>query len=419
MAQKSIQANFIKVLEKALNEKFTGSIVFMGPSGGVVRIVFINGAIKHVDSTWGYGINEIEKLKIWGAGTCLIKELTHKDKEQFSKLLDLEYKTTAKKEKTEEPSKITKVQSRTTKLLPYRILDGGYLTLEEILDEIVNSEMSGFIRIKPSDNVILIYKGRIVSSYSDFPPSNQLANYQVLNEILNPSNHISIYSLDKELALSIITLFLNKVYFSGIDGGTISLEEIFEDNRVSSFNGIIWIDGTIRILIDFENGEIKNILKIDEILRSIEMPKSMDLKFAKIYKLGKLPEGEIIKNSIKIINESEFQEFLKKWIELNEFFVSKIGKKVIQRTFEKLLKNQDFSKFFYAKDGILMPISSGVNPYILLECLIEISSSTIKEIRTFVGGDFLEKKLKSFYQSEKKFIDSLGLDEVLKKFWSI
>jgi hypothetical protein len=73
MAQKSIQANFEKILEKAINEKFTGSLVFLGPNGGIVRVVLIDGKIKHIDSTWGYGKSELEKIKIWGQGTCLIK----------------------------------------------------------------------------------------------------------------------------------------------------------------------------------------------------------------------------------------------------------------------------------------------------------------------------------------------------------
>ncbi len=421
MAQKSIQANFEKILEKAINEKFTGSLVFLGPNGGIVRVVLIEGKIKHIDSTWGYGKGELEKIKIWGQGTCLIKTLTDKDKETFSKMSDIEYeiKETKKEEKQTTKKTIILEAPKTTKLLPYRIIDGGINTLEEILGDIQIGELSGFLRIKPSNNVLIFYKGRILSGWSNFPPSQRIKNYYLIKEIINEQNQILLYNFENEIAYSIITLFINKVLISGIDPNVINLEELIEDAKINLFNGVIWLNGNIRILIDFQMGEIKSVLKIDEIVRYIEFPTSLDLKFAKIYKFAKLPEGELYKMGIKVPTREEIEKFISKWNKLNNEIVNKIGKKVAQKTFEKYVKNTEFSSLFEVREGILKPISLEKNPYLLFEGFIEISSLILDDLRTFIGGGWLEEKLKKFYIEEKEIIEILGIEEVLKLDWKI
>jgi len=421
MAQKSIQANFEKILEKAINEKFTGSLVFLGPNGGIVRVVLIDGRIKHIDSTWGYGKSELEKIKIWGQGTCLIKTLTDKDKETFSKMSDIEYETKEiKKQETQTTKKTIILETpKSTKLLPHRIIDGGINTLEEILSDIQIGELSGFLKIKPSNNILIFYKGRILGGWSNFPPSQRIKNYYLIKEIINERNQVLLYNLETETAYSIITLFINKVLISGIDTSVINLEELIEDAKINLFNGIIWLNGNIRILMDFQMGEIKHILKIDEIVRYIEFPTSLDLKFAKIYKFAKLPEGELYKMGIKVPTKEEIEKFINKWNKLNSEIVNKIGKKVAQKTFEKYVKNNEFSSLFEVREGILKPISLEKNSYLLFEGFIEISSLILDDLRTFIGGGWLEEKLKKFYIEEKEIIEILGIEEVLKLDWKI
>jgi len=421
MAQKSIQANFEKILEKAINEKFTGSLVFLGPNGGVVRVVLVEGKIKHIDSTWGYGKNELEKIKLWKQGTCLIKTLTDKDKETFSKMSDIEYEVKETKEQEKQVTKKTIIVEtpKTTKLLPYRIVDGGISTLEEILGDIQIGELSGFLKIKPSNNILIFYKGRILNGWSNFPPSQKIKNYYLIREIINEQNQIFMYNLENETAYSIITLFINKVLISGVDSNLINLDELIQDAKLNLFNGIFWLNGNIRILMDFQMGEIKHILKIDEILRYIEFPTSLDLKFAKIYKFAKLPEGELYKIGIKVPSKEEIEEFISKWNRLNNEIVNKIGKKVVQKTFEKYVKNSEFSDIFEIKEGFLKPISLEKNPYLLLEGFIEILSLILDDLRTFIGGNWLEEKLKKFYTEEKEIIEILGIEEVLKLDWKI
>lgn len=418
MAQKSIQTNFLKILEKAINEKFTGSLVFLGPQGGIVRVVFIDGKIKHIDSTWGYGKSELEKLKVWNFGTCLIKTLTQKDKDEFSKMPDIEYEI-----KSEEPKKITKpspliYEHKSTRLLPYRILDTSPTTFLEIIEDIQSSNVSGgFIRIKPSNNVIIFYKGKILSSFTDFPPSQKVKNYYALKQLVENGNQAIIYSFERDIAYPIISLFLNKVLLSGVETSKISVEEVIEDCKISLFNGIVWINGNMRILIDFEMGEIKQIMKIDEIIKFVEFPSSLDLKFSKIYKFAKIPEGEILKMGIKIITKEELDKFIKSWNKLNLEIVNKIGKKVAQKTFEKI--NREFSDLFQIKDGIVKLKFQDDNPYLLFEAFIEFTSNILVEVDTFIGGGWLKEKLIKFYEEEKEIIQDLEIEELLREMWKV
>ncbi|MEO0197213.1 MAG: hypothetical protein ABIL78_04815 [candidate division WOR-3 bacterium] len=420
MAQKSIQGNFLKILEKAIIEKFTGSLVFLGPNGGIVRVVLIDGKIKHIDSTWGYGKNELEKIKIWNSGTCLIKTLTQKDKETFSKMPDIEYEIEVKESKPTTKPTIIIQEPKTTKLLPYMILDGSPETFEEIINEIQDSvNTGGFVKIKPSNNVIVFYKGKILSSFSGFPPSEKMKNYYALKQLIENQNQVLLYNFEQEVAYALVSLFVNKILISGIDASSISIEEIIEDCKLNLFNGVIWVDGDLRILIDFEMGEIKRILKIDEIIKFVDFPSTLDLKFSKIYKFSKIPEGELMKLGVKILTQEKFNEFLKGWNRLNLEIVNKIGKKVAQKTFEKVLANSEFSDLFQVKDGILKLIALDKNPYLLFEAFVELTSSAINEIDTFIGGNWVKEKLSEFYNREKEIIQNLEIEEVLKEHWRI
>ncbi|MEO0212747.1 MAG: zinc ribbon domain-containing protein [candidate division WOR-3 bacterium] len=87
-----MKVNFQEAIYNAISSKFTGRLVFMGPEGGVVRVVFVEGKIKEVDSTWGYGSKELEKLEIWKEGSVITKELTQKEIEKYKASPTIEYK---------------------------------------------------------------------------------------------------------------------------------------------------------------------------------------------------------------------------------------------------------------------------------------------------------------------------------------
>ncbi len=418
MAQKSIQANFEKILEKAINEKFTGSLVFLGPNGGIVRVILIEGKIKHIDSTWGYGKGELEKLKLWVSGTCLIKNLNEKDKETFSRMPDIEYGIKKEEEQKLIQKTILTEMPKTTRLLPYMILDSGIETFEEVLSDIQNANLSGFIKMKPSGNILLFYKGRILQGFTNFPPSQKVKNYYILRGMMESGNQIAVYSLEREIAYSIITLFINKTLISGADAKLISIEDLIEDSKISLFNGVIWIDGDLRILMDFDMGEIRKVLKIDDVIKSVEFPTTLDLKFAKIYKFGKLPEDELLKYGLKIPTKEELEEFINAWNKLMMDIANKVGKKAAQKTFEKVLKNSEFSSLITVKDGIFRVISMEKNNYLILEAIIETTTNALNDLRTFVGGDWIDEQLKKFYKESEEIIEILGIEEILRASWS-
>ncbi len=422
--QKTIKADFVKLLEKAINDRFTGRLVFMGPDGGVVRVILYEGKLKHVDSTWGYGKNELEKLRIWKVGTCIVKALSDEDKQQFKDLPNIDVPWMAKEEASTETGniqtpKIEVPSSKTTRMLPYRILDGGAYTLEELVDEISQENLSGYIKVKPSDKILLFYKGRVIGAYSSFPPFKPLKNYELINAIHSPQNQILFYKLDDPQSIAFTTLYVHKTLMSNAPAEQFPIEDILQEAKENEFTGDIWINGELRILIYFINGEIEFISKLDDIWRYIPLPKNIDLRYSRIYKYQQLSEEEIISKGMKIVDEEDFQDFLKSWQKLNADIIGKVGKKLVHRTLQAILENEEFAKYFEVENGMLRIKSFDKSKYILMEYLLEITSRAVSKFKTFVGGTWMEERIKKFYREEKELIRSLGLDEVLRKLWEV
>ena len=51
-------------------------------------MAFIDGRIKEVDSTWGVGAKELEKIKKWKEGNVIAKDLNEKEIEKLKVLPD-------------------------------------------------------------------------------------------------------------------------------------------------------------------------------------------------------------------------------------------------------------------------------------------------------------------------------------------
>ena len=71
-------ANFLTVLLKAVKDKQTVKIYFMGDYGVVIAI-FRKGELKWVESTWGMGLKELRRVVEWGGGKFSAKSVPTED----------------------------------------------------------------------------------------------------------------------------------------------------------------------------------------------------------------------------------------------------------------------------------------------------------------------------------------------------
>ncbi len=71
-------ANFLMALLKAVKDKQTVKIYFMGDYGVVIAI-FRNGELKWVESTWGMGLKELRRAIDWGGGKFSVKGVPAED----------------------------------------------------------------------------------------------------------------------------------------------------------------------------------------------------------------------------------------------------------------------------------------------------------------------------------------------------
>ncbi len=414
--QKSIRANFMQILRKAMEEKFTGRLIFMGRDGGVVRVTLIDGAIKQIDSTWGFGKSELEKLKIWGSGLCLIKGLTSEEKERFSKMstihLDEERRTGPS------PVREVEVPRKATRMLPYRVLDGGPTVLDEILEEIQREEKSGYLKVKPQDALLLFYRGRILGAFENLPPSEEMKLYEMIRLLHDSSNQILFYALREDHARAFITLFYHRLLFSGTAGGEIDPDEYMEQLEKEGFVGVMWINSSYRTLVYFENGKVAFAARINDVWRFTTLPRAQDLPDARFWVMESLPDEEILSMSTVIIDEGDFDRLMMSWLKFNRSLIEKVGKKMAQRVAEKILQDPEMAQYFTIKNGMITPLSDArISRYALMEYILEITSRLLKEFSGIIGGNWLENRLKEFYRQESELLESTGLAERMKKLW--
>ncbi len=415
--QKSIRANFMQILRKAMEEKFTGRLIFMGRDGGVVRVTLIDGEIKQIDSTWGFGKSELEKLKIWGSGLCLIKSLTNEEKDRFSRMstihIDQDRRTVSSTvRETETPRKATR-------MLPYRVLDGGPTVLDEILEEIQREEKSGYLKVKPQDALLIFYRGRILGAFENLPPSEEMKLYEMIRLLHDSSNQILFYALREDHARAFITLFYHRLLFSGTAGEEISPDDYMEQLEKEGFTGTIWIDSSYRTMVYFEDGKIAFAARINDVWRFTSLPRSQDLPDARFWVMESLPDEELLSRATAIIDEVDFDRLMMSWLKFNRSLMEKVGKKIAQRVAQKILQDPEMAQYFTIKNAMITPLPDArISRYALMEYILEITSRLLKEFSGIIGGNWLENRLKEFYRQESELLESTGLAERMKRLWT-
>ena len=426
--QTSVRGNFLMILRKAIQDGFTGRLVFMGKEGGVVRVTLIKGQVKQIDSTWGFGKSELEKLKVWGSGLCLIKSLTTAEREKFSGMPPIDIfgnaspvksenakENKAQRTEVEKPSGTT--AGKTTKILPYRVLDGGPAVLDEILEDIGREELSGYLKVKPHDSIMVFFRGKVLGAFENLPPAPEISLYDIIHQLHNPENQILFYNLREDYARALTTLFYNRVIYAGIPQSKVTLQEMLAIAKERKLNGVLWMDES-HLLIQLEEGKPQFAVMIEDFWRLIPIPRT-GVDNSRLYLFESLPDEELLQKATLIIDREDLEKLINSWLSLNRAIVDKLGKKMARGIMKKLLQDENLSRFFVEKDGIIKPVpGTKVSAYVLMEYIMEIVDRLFRDAKGFIGGDWLEKKLREFYRKERELLDTIGLSERIKKLWT-
>jgi len=81
--QITLRGDYASILNKAAEEGLTACLIFLGKDMGVVRVCMLDGHIRKIDSTWGVGRNELNRVLEWKNGLCRIKSLTQSEIEEL------------------------------------------------------------------------------------------------------------------------------------------------------------------------------------------------------------------------------------------------------------------------------------------------------------------------------------------------
>ncbi|GEM_PF-1442510 len=84
--QITIKGDYFSILNKAAEEGLTACLIFLGRDMGVVRVCMLDGHIRKIDSTWGVGRKELQRILQWKNGLCRIKGLSPKEIEELKEL---------------------------------------------------------------------------------------------------------------------------------------------------------------------------------------------------------------------------------------------------------------------------------------------------------------------------------------------
>ena len=145
--EKTVEGNFVEILKGALADMPEGKIDFRGPTDGFVSVIFIKGDILLIDSTWGTGNDQLQRIYDWETGTCVIKDLTSEEKKtletqwQRPVILDEVKKETREAMSLEHPVAVKPL---------FRDLKRKSLDLDAFLAEIQEMKYSGEVRIPRS-----------------------------------------------------------------------------------------------------------------------------------------------------------------------------------------------------------------------------------------------------------------------------
>jgi uncharacterized protein YqfB (UPF0267 family) len=221
--EKTVQGNFAEILEKALAERPEGKIDFLGPADGLVSVIFIEGDILLVDSAWGTGKNELQRILDWETGTCVIRDLTFEEK----RTLETKWQRPVILEKGKKGTRDTISLKHPVAVQPlFRDLKCESIDLDAFLADIHLKKYSGEARITTPQghNSILFYQGfPLISS------GRKIIAKRETSEIMNtPGATLNFYLLGDELTHAYASVLQGERVWEGLSVTMLHLDKILD-----------------------------------------------------------------------------------------------------------------------------------------------------------------------------------------------
>jgi hypothetical protein len=407
--EKRVQGNFVEILKKTLADMREGKIEFLGPTDEFVSVIFIGGDILLVESTWGTGNDELQRIYDWGTGTCLIKDLTPDER----KVLETKWQRPvifeqAKKEATAAISLDRCVEVQTL----FQDLTQDPFVLRAFLTEIQEEKYSGEARISTSGGrtQILLYQGRPLLSSNE----GSIALEEIV-EIMNaPDATLNFYLLGDELAHAFLSVLRGDPVWQGLSITVLYLDKMLNKLQRKHPTGHLCIhkENGDRHYFFFFQGKPLGGYDIEKHWQPVDISSMWEgAKYIDYYLSGKIESFASTASAMRL--SEDFRNFIPLWDNLIEGIAKKLGKKPIEKSLQRHFGGLDC----YTHEGIGLYLS-GENEQAVhdaWEAFKERAPDFLKEMETIIGSHWLDKHLQEFHQRNGDIIERLYLIKVFSR----
>ena len=407
--EKTVEGDLVEILNKALAEIPEGKIDFHGPSDGVVSITIMDGKVILVDSPWGTGQDELQRIYDWKTGTCVIKDLTAEEK----KVLETKWQKPVILDTVKKETKVTFSLEQPVKVQPLlQDLKRASLDLDAFLAELQEKKYSGELSSTTPEgrNRILFYQGLPLLSSRRKTPT-----IQEVREIMNvPDATLNFYLLGDELTHALLSVFKGEKLWQGLSVTVLHPDKVLDKLMEKNPTGHLCIhkENGDRHYCFFFQGTPLGFYDVEKHWSPVDIATMWEDAQQVDYYLSEKIES-FLSTAVTMRSGEDFRKFISFWNDLNEGLVKKLGKKPVEKSLQKKFGELDV----YAVEGIRLHLADERNQgaYNALEAFRERAPGFLKEMEVIIGSYWLNGQLQDFYEKNGDIIDRLSLTDVFSK----
>jgi len=407
--ERTAQGNFVEILKKTLIEIPEGRIEFRGPQEGSVTVTFIEGEILLVESTWGRGNDELQRIYDWETGSCVIRDLTLEER----KILETKWQRPVILDAVKKETKAAIHLDHSVKVQALlRDLKRKTIDLDAFLAEVQEKKYSGEARVTTPKgrNQVLFYQGLPLLATGRRTP----AMGEVRQMMDDPDATLNFYLLGNELAHAFLSVFQGEKVWQGLSVNVFHVDKMLGKLMEKNPTGHLCIHkgkGDRHYCFFFQGAPL-GVYDLERHWSPVDISAMWeDAQQVDYYLSGKI---ESFASTAATMRSSKgFREFLALWNDLVEGVAKKLGKKPVEKSLQKSFGGLPF----YRVDGIRLQLageeSQGASD--ALKVFKEKAPDILKEMEVIVGRHWLDTQFQEFRERNGDVIEKLSLTELFIK----
>jgi hypothetical protein len=407
--ERTAQGNFVEILKKTLIEIPEGKIEFRGPQEGFVTVTFIEGEILLVESTWGTGNDELQRIYDWETGISVIRDLTPEER----KILETKWQRPVILDAVKKETKAVISLDHSVKVQTLiRDLKRKTLDLDGFLAEVQEKKYSGEARATSTKgrSQVLFYQGMPLLSTGRRGPT--MGEVRAMMD--DPEATLNFYLLGDELAHAFLSVFQGERVWQGLSISVFHVDKMLGKLMEKNPTGHLCIHkgkGDRHYCFFFQGAPL-GVYDLERHWSPVDISTMWeDAQQVDYYLSGKIES--FASTAATTRSSKDFGEFLALWNDLVERIAKKLGKKPVEKSLQK-----SFGELaFYRVEGIRLQLAHEENQVVAadLKLFSQMALDLLKEMEGIVGRSWLDSQFQEFREKNGDVIERLSLTQVFSK----